>query len=119
MAIALSARALQEFLAGRLTRDQFADAAFGDMNPFELALKNGHSIHDVSLECGGVDRDDDFIVFQYARDPNSSPLTVSVTDKKPREAKVEVTSVAHASKRRGGPLIRLWRCLSAILRRSA
>jgi hypothetical protein len=113
MAIALSARALQEFLAGRLTREQFANATFRDLNPFELALKDGRSIHNVSVEYSGVDRDDDFIVFQYARDPSSSPLSISMPDKTPDEATIEATCVGDRTTRRGFSLARLWHRLLA------
>lgn len=117
MAIVLSARALQEFLAGRVTRDQFANATFGDLNPFELALKDGSSIQRVSLERGGVDRDDDFVVFEYARDPSSSPLSISMADTTRDEAAVETTFIARRSTSRGLSLARLWRRLLTILRR--
>lgn len=68
--VKISARALQEFLAGRLTREQF-DRQLGDRdsNLFARLLTQGYTLAASRLESTGLDEDDDQIVLEFARDP--------------------------------------------------
>jgi len=70
MSIELSARLLHELLAGRITREQFQQRAFSreDFNQFEYQLAHGRTIRSARLVPGGVDEDDDLIVFDLADD---------------------------------------------------
>lgn len=75
----ISARALMELLAGRLSDKQFKDWIAGaggdkDKNLFELWLSQGRSISAVTFESMGPDRDDDYVIFEFERDPNASKL---------------------------------------------
>jgi hypothetical protein len=70
----LSARALMDLIAGRITPEQFERSALGGKNLFELWLTKGYAIRDVTFESSGDDRDDDRIVFRLEPDPSSSPL---------------------------------------------
>ena len=67
--IKLSARLVQEYFAGRVTKERFENLAFGNLpNPFELRLKEGLTIRDGGVESGGIDEDDDYLVFEVASD---------------------------------------------------
>jgi hypothetical protein len=69
MTIKLSAGLLHEYLSGRLDATQFNEKAFGKKdNPFEDALKRGHSIRNIQFEPGGMDADDDYIAFELDTD---------------------------------------------------
>lgn len=61
----ISARAVQELLAGRLTAEQFADWTVGLPNPFERRLALGWTISSVSFEPGNADADDDYLIFTF------------------------------------------------------
>lgn len=74
MKIHMSARALQEFLAGRLTKEQLHNLVLGDHNPFEAYLAQGKVIAAVSFEPKGPDRDDDYLVFEFEDDPAASAI---------------------------------------------
>ncbi len=66
MTIRLSAGLLHEYLAGQINADRFRQMAFGkakDTNYFELELEHGNSIRQVHFESGGVDEDDDYVIF--------------------------------------------------------
>lgn len=78
----ISARALQEFLAGRLTRDQFDRWVDNDKpNLFEHFLKQGYTLSGSRLEPAGKDEDDDHIVFEFTKDASASEFQVDkVTD---------------------------------------
>lgn len=69
MTIKISSRLLQEYLAGRIDRDSFKRWTFPTTaNLFELELSRGHVIKSVGLESGGLDEDDDKIVFELNAD---------------------------------------------------
>lgn len=70
----ISARGLQEYVAGRLTPEQFKSFITGDYNAFEIALKGGQTIKSVRLEPKGTAEDDDYLIFEFAPDSAASPL---------------------------------------------
>jgi hypothetical protein len=70
----MSARLLQEYLAGRITIEQFHDYSTGK-NLFEHWLKLGYAISDTSFESGGVDADDDYVILEFRRDPAAAEFT--------------------------------------------
>jgi hypothetical protein len=76
MSIKVSARQLQELLAGRITLQEFEDRTFGrhTANQFEHQLKLGLTIHRVHVEEASVDQDDDHLVFDLEPDPAAAPL---------------------------------------------
>lgn len=62
--IKLSAGLLHEYLAGRIDNDRFRQEAFNnDKNIFDLAFAQGHTITAARFEPGGIDEDDDYVVF--------------------------------------------------------
>jgi hypothetical protein len=71
--VKMSARAVQELLAGRMTPETFqkehafvpAEGRTWSFNPFELALKNGRLIEDVTIEKA-ENEDDDWITFFFS-----------------------------------------------------
>jgi hypothetical protein len=70
MTIRLSAGLLHEYLAGRIDADRFRQRAFNDANNyFELELIRGNSILQAQFESGGLDEDDDYVVFVLDADP--------------------------------------------------
>lgn len=75
MTVKVSSRLLQEYLAGRITKERFDDLAFGSLpNMFERNLSLGRTITLVSIEDGGLDEDDDKMVIEFEKDPAASPL---------------------------------------------
>jgi hypothetical protein len=80
MSVQISARGLQEFLAGRIGREQFARWVSGELNLFETQLASGKTIASVSLERSGSEEDDDYVVFEFAEDPAALPLTLPVSE---------------------------------------
>jgi hypothetical protein len=74
MKIRISARAVQEFMAGRLSMEQLKNRVIGDTNPFELQLSRGRTISGVSLEAKGIENDDDYLVFDFEDDPAAMAL---------------------------------------------
>jgi hypothetical protein len=69
----LSARLLQEFLAGRITAERFDDNSTGK-NLFEVWLKMGFVMSDARFESAGVDEDDDYVILEFRRDPAAAPF---------------------------------------------
>ena len=74
MTITISARALQELMAGRLTAEQFQNWTLGRFNPFEQSLARGRTIASVSLQSKNVEADDDLVTFTFKDDPAAAPL---------------------------------------------
>ena len=71
----ISARLLQEFLAGRMTREAFERETFGGIeNVFELSLARGELISDIRFESAGIDEDDDWVVVTLSDDPAAREL---------------------------------------------
>jgi len=64
MTIKLSASLLHEYLAGRIDANQFKDEAFtNDRNYFAMELTRGNAIRNAQFESGGIDEDDDYVIF--------------------------------------------------------
>jgi hypothetical protein len=75
MTIKISSRLVQEFLAGRISHEQFKFFAFGkDTNLFEHQLVRGFTIQNARVEKAGIDEDDDYIVFDLEPDASALPL---------------------------------------------
>jgi hypothetical protein len=74
MTLRISARGLQEFMAGRLSLEQLKNFVVGDHNPFEFELSKGRTIRNVSFEPKGTDSDDDYLIFEFEDDPAAQPL---------------------------------------------
>jgi hypothetical protein len=74
MTVKISARAVQELMAGRLTAAQFEDWAAGRPNPFEQNLARGWTIASVSFESKNLDADDDYLMFTFKDDPAVAAL---------------------------------------------
>lgn len=71
----ISARALQEYLAGTISQEEFErQISSGDKNLFKLWLMQGHTISDAGFEKAGVDEDDDLMVFSFQKDSAASLL---------------------------------------------
>jgi hypothetical protein len=71
MTIRLSAGLLHEYLAGRIDAEGFRRRAFGtEMNYFDVQLGRGSSIRMTGFETGGIDEDDDYVVFDLNADPD-------------------------------------------------
>ncbi|MGD0865493.1 MAG: hypothetical protein ABSA49_08050, partial [Rhizomicrobium sp.] len=72
--VKISARALLEMLAGRMSEAEFKRWITGDHNPFEHWLSQGYSISEIEIEPQGSEADDDYIVVKLAPDANASAL---------------------------------------------
>jgi hypothetical protein len=69
----LSARLVLEYLAGRITREQFEH--FGGMpDIFESALKAGNVFKEAHIESAGLDEDDDYLCFELDIDSAATRL---------------------------------------------
>ena len=85
--VKISSRMLLELLAGKMEQKQlferyrfFHGGMRGDPNPFELALRNGQLIDEVSVEKSDYE-DDDWITFKLSGpDPAISPFVVPKPD---------------------------------------
>jgi hypothetical protein len=74
MTVRISARALQELMAGRLRAEQFENWAAGCPNPFEQHLALGWIISSVSFEPKDTVADDDYLTFTFKEDPAAAAL---------------------------------------------
>ena len=80
MTIQISARAVQELLAGRLTAKEFEDWTVGrHPNPFERQLALGRTISSVDFVPKDVKADDDYLVFTFRDDPAAAALRMPST----------------------------------------
>lgn len=73
----ISTRNLMDFLAGRKSEAQFRSALgerSGEIPFFKRYLDRGQTIQSVKFESGGIDNDDDFIVFTFCDDPAAQSL---------------------------------------------
>lgn len=76
MTIKVSARLIQEYLAGNIDPAEFQTRAFDkNRNLFEGQLSKGQTIRNVRFESGGLDKDDDYIVFEMGLDWAARPLS--------------------------------------------
>jgi hypothetical protein len=78
MKVTISARALQELMAGRLTAEQFKNWTLGRFNPFEQNLARGWTIANVSFESKNIEADDDHLTFTFKDDPAAAPLRLPI-----------------------------------------
>lgn len=81
MTIRVSARALLDLLAGRITVEQFQHFTGLEHKPsqpniFAHRLSQGDTLADIQIEPGGVDEDDDWLVVHFKHDPAAAPLKV-------------------------------------------
>jgi hypothetical protein len=74
MTVRISARALQELMAGRLTAEEFQNWTAGRPNPFERQLALGWTISGVAFEPTNADADDDYLTFTFKNDPAATAL---------------------------------------------
>lgn len=70
--VRLSARALHEFLAGRIDADRLRQTLLGGTGPFEAQLRQGRTIQEARLVPAGLDEDDDHLELVFATDPAAS-----------------------------------------------
>jgi len=70
----ISARLLHEYLAGKMSREQFERVAFGEDNYFRRWLDGGYALRNAKFESAGIDEDDDYVIFEFVPDPAASPL---------------------------------------------
>jgi hypothetical protein len=70
----MSARLLHEYLAGKISSEQFERNAFGEGNDFRQLLERGYALRNAKFESAGVDEDDDYIIFEFSADPAASLL---------------------------------------------
>lgn len=70
----MSARALQELLAGRMTHEEFKDLTMGD--DVEWLLKLGQTINSAKLVFQNVSADDDYLVFEFSEDPAAANIRI-------------------------------------------
>lgn len=78
MILRISARAVQELIAGTLSYQIFQHTIFGEHNPVREQLAEGRTIADVRFESKAVDEDDDCLVFEFRLDPAATPLRLPV-----------------------------------------
>ncbi len=62
MTLRLSARAVQELIAGRLSPESFGHQMFGKENFVAMQLAAGRTIANVQFEPKGTDHDDDYLI---------------------------------------------------------
>lgn len=74
----ISARALQQLLAGTINPTQFHNFLFSpnQKNLFKLWLEQGNILSDVTFEEGGIDEDDDYVVFKFKEDPAAAKIVI-------------------------------------------
>jgi hypothetical protein len=72
--VKFSARALHEFLAGRITGDRLRDLIIGGAGAFDFQLAKGNTIREAKVISGGIDEDDDYIELVFAPDAAASPF---------------------------------------------
>lgn len=75
MAIRLSARALHEFLAGRIDASRLRENIIGGSGVFERQLVEGRTIQTARIVPGGIDEGDDFLELVFAPDPSASEFS--------------------------------------------
>lgn len=78
MSIKMSARAIFELLAGRMSAAEALNRTTGGENLFELWLKAGHAVSNVRFEPNADGKDDDYVIFEFSKDANASPLVLNM-----------------------------------------
>jgi hypothetical protein len=74
MALRISARAVQELIAGKLSPETFRNWTFGQDNPVRVQLDAGRTISSVRFEPQGNAEDDDYLIFEFRDDPAAREL---------------------------------------------
>jgi hypothetical protein len=90
MTIKVSARALLDLLAGRITLSQFQYSTGLEDTPthrniFAHRLRQGDIFSNIEIESGGVDEDDDWLVVHFKNDPAAAPLAVNASEQSSRK----------------------------------
>jgi hypothetical protein len=76
----VSARALQELMAGQISEERFRQIVWGrDDNRVFAELKSGRTISDIRFESKGVDQDDDYVVIEFGFDPAAAKFNMPTT----------------------------------------
>lgn len=77
-----SARALHEFLAGRIDGDRLREHLIGGTGAYNYQLTRGHTIREARIVPAGIDEDDDHIELVFAPDPAAGPFkNLAITSK--------------------------------------
>ena len=74
MTLKISARAVQELMAGRLSSEQFRNWTFGEDNPVRRQIEAGRTISSVRFETQGNNEEDDYLIFEFRDDPSARAL---------------------------------------------
>lgn len=77
MKVKVSSRALLDLLAGRITVAQFRHVLGerdGEKGVVHHCLNNGMTLQGVEIESAGLDKDDDYLVLNFADDPAAREL---------------------------------------------
>jgi hypothetical protein len=74
LTLKISARAVQELMAGRLSLEQFHNWSFGEANPVRREIEAGRTISSVRFEPQGDSEEDDYLVFEFRDDPSARAL---------------------------------------------
>lgn len=85
MTIKISARALLDLLAGRITLEQFQHfTGLADQpthrNIFAHRLDQGDILSNIRIEPGGLDEDDDWLLIDLKQDPSAAPLQLAAQE---------------------------------------
>lgn len=74
LTLKISARAVQELMAGRLSPEQFRTWSFGEDDPMRRQIEAGRTISSVRFEPQGDSEEDDYLVFEFRDDPSARAL---------------------------------------------
>jgi hypothetical protein len=74
MHLRISARAVQELIAGRVSPEMFRTWTFGNDSLMRRELDAGRTISSVHFEPQGNGEDDDYLVFEFSDDPAARGL---------------------------------------------
>lgn len=88
MTIRVSSRAVLDLMAGRITQKEFyASIGAGDEskfpNFFKQQLDQRNLISAVQFQSGGIDEDDDLLIFEFHPDPAMLPILREMEKDKP------------------------------------
>ncbi|MFZ0306473.1 MAG: hypothetical protein WAL75_27555 [Terracidiphilus sp.] len=79
MMLKISARAVQELIAGRLSHEKFQHWTMNKDNQVCRALDAGMTITSAGFESKGDDEDDDYLVLEFRDDPSAKALRMPET----------------------------------------
>jgi hypothetical protein len=79
LTLKISARAVQELMAGRFSLEQFRNWSFGEDNPVRRQIEAGRTISSVRFEPQGDSEEDDYLVFEFRDDASARPLRMPAT----------------------------------------